>query len=77
MADSWVITFPSVYHAYRAEKLLAQQNIPVQLIPVPRELTGGCEGLAASLAQEHVTQAVAFLEARMVMMVKKGIRISN
>lgn len=76
MADIWVITFPSVYHAYRAEKLLKQQGIMVELIPVPRQLTGGCEGLAAQIEESWIATAVELLEANRIMMVKKGIKLS-
>ncbi len=76
MVDIWVITFPSVYHAYRAEKLLKQHDIMVELIPVPRQLTGGCEGLAAQIEESWIAKAVEILEANRIMMVKKGIKLS-
>jgi len=36
--DVWVITFLSVSHALRAEKLLKNEKISSRLIPIPREL---------------------------------------
>jgi len=72
-----IITFPSVYHAFRARKILAAQSIDVQLIPIPRELSASCEGLAACMDEIHVLQAVAILEEKNVVMLKKGIKIPN
>ena len=76
MAQS-IITFPSVYHAFRARKILASQGIDVELIPIPRELSASCEGLAASMDEIHVVQAVVILEEKNVVMLKKGIQIPN
>jgi hypothetical protein len=76
-ADFWVITFPSVHHALRAEKVLAADGIAAALIPIPRELSGSCEGLAARLAEGDVAGAAAALAAAGVPMVKQGVRISG
>jgi len=73
MAQS-IITFPSVYHAFRGKKILKGQGIAVELIPIPRELSGACEGLAASVDEVYVQQAVELLETNNVVMLKKGIR---
>ena len=75
MTEKWVITFPSVYHAYRAKDLLEQHQIPAVLIPIPRQLTGSCEGLAVTLAEKQVVQAVALLDLHQVQMVKRGIQV--
>jgi hypothetical protein len=75
--DFWVITFPAVFHALRAEKLLQAAGIAAELIAVPRELSGSCEGLAAKLAEADVARAVEVLAAAGVPMVKQGIRISG
>ena len=37
-----LIVFDSVHHAIRAEKLLHQAGIAVELIPTPREITASC-----------------------------------
>ncbi len=76
-ADFWVITFPSVHHALRAEKVLAAAGIATTLIPIPRELGGSCEGLAARLAEGDVAAAAAVLTAAGVPMVKQGVRIKG
>ncbi|WP_324332399.1 DUF3343 domain-containing protein [Methylomusa anaerophila] len=70
-----MITFPSVYHAFRAKKLLKGEGIPAELVPVPRELSGSCEGLAAQVSEEHIEQAVEILGNRGVAMVQKGVKV--
>lgn len=76
-AEFWVITFPSVFHALRAEKLLKAEGIAAELIPVPRELTGSCEGLAARLAGQDVAAAARLLAASGVEMVKDGVKVTG
>lgn len=73
----WVITFPSVYYALRAEKLLKDAGIAVRLTPIPRELSGCCEGLAAEVAEEYVPRAVALLAEQGVEMVRPGVRVKK
>jgi hypothetical protein len=75
--EYWVITFPSVFSAYRAEKVLKAAGIAAELIPVPRELSGSCEGLAARLAGGDVAAAAAALKAAGVPMVREGERIAG
>jgi len=76
MAQS-IITFPSVYHAFRAKKILTEHGIDAQLIPIPRELSAACEGLAACMDEACVLQAVEILESKNVVMLMKGITIPN
>lgn len=75
--DFWVITFPTVFHALRAEKVLAAAGIDAVLVPVPRELSGSCEGLAAKMAGEDVGRAAMALVEAGVPVVKQGVRISG
>ena len=75
--DFWVITFPSVHNALWAEKVLKAAGIAAALIPIPRELSGSCEGLAAKLAGEDVAGAAAALTAAGVPMVRQGVRIKG
>ena len=77
LMDMWVITFLSVSHALRAEKLLEKEKINATLIPIPHELSGPCEGLAAQLQEEDIDQAVVFLEENGIEMVKKGVKVSR
>lgn len=75
--DIWVITFSSVTHALRAEKLLKNKKISVKLIPIPHELSGPCEGLAAQLQEEEIDQAVTFLEENGIEMVRRGVKVNG
>jgi hypothetical protein len=75
--DIWVITFPSVAHAFRAKSILEQHAFPIKLIPIPRCLSSCCEGLAAQIEEQHVTGAVELLALNGVAMLYKGIRISS
>jgi len=70
-----LITFPSVYHAFRAERLLGQQHINVEMVPVPRSLSGSCEGIAAVVSQDQLQAAVDLLGEHRIIMLHKGIRI--
>ena len=75
LTDMWVITFLSVTHALRAEKLLKNKKISVALIPIPHELSGPCAGLAAQLQEEDIEQAVVFLEENGIAMVQRGVKV--
>ncbi|MDR3592135.1 MAG: DUF3343 domain-containing protein [Negativicutes bacterium] len=72
--DCWVITFPAVFHALRAEQILKEQGMDIRLIPIPRELSGSCEGLAAWVPEGEVDRAVALLTAAGVEMVRRGVK---
>ena len=72
--EQGIITFPSVYHAFRGKKILTEHGIHVELIPIPRELSAACEGLAALLNESYISQAVDLLETKNVVMLKKGIK---
>ncbi len=72
---SCVITFPSVYHAFRAKKILRENGITAELIPVPRELSASCEGLAAQVAESEVDRAVEVLGAKGIAMLQKGVKL--
>lgn len=37
-----ILTFPSSYHAIRAERILRTRLIPVRTVPCPRELSSSC-----------------------------------
>lgn len=72
---SCVITFPSVYHAFRAKKILKEHGIIAELVPVPRELSASCEGLAAQVAEQDVDKAVEVLGAKGIVMLQKGVKL--
>ncbi|WP_371381140.1 DUF3343 domain-containing protein [Sporomusa aerivorans] len=73
--SSCVITFPSVYHAFRAKKILKEQGILAELVPVPRELSASCEGLAAQVTEQDVEKAVEVLGAKGIAMLQKGVKV--
>lgn len=72
-----IITFPSVWHAFRAEKILKAAEVPCMLIPVPRELSSSCQGLAAKLDESLLDRALALLDAQQVLMEKRGVAIKK
>lgn len=75
--DCYVITFPSVAHAFRAEKILKQRGIDVKLIPIPRALSGCCEGLAARVDEQQISGAVEILRDSGVVMLYQGIKVKS
>lgn len=78
MADEIrIITFPSVWHAFRAEKILKEAKVPFTLIPVPRELSSSCQGLAAKLDEAVLDEALTILDSQQVLMEKRGIAINK
>lgn len=56
-----VFTFPSTYHALKAEKTLREKGITVNLAPIPRELTANC-GEVIKVLPEHQEQVQSILE---------------
>ena len=70
-----IITFPSVYHAMSAEKILKSKKYKVKLIPVPRALTASCEGLAAEIEEDYLEEIINLLEENNIVMLKKGIKV--
>ena len=72
-----IITFPSVWHAFRAEKVLKTTALACSLIPVPRELSSSCQGLAAKVTESLLPQALELLDAQQVLMEKRGVKINK
>ena len=72
-----IITFPSVWHAFRAEKILKAADVPCVLIPVPRELSSSCQGLAAKVTTSVLDEALELLDAQRVLMEKRGVKITK
>jgi hypothetical protein len=73
----WLITFPSIYHAFRAEKLLEKNEITVKMVAVPLSLSGSCDGLAAEVDFAQLQAAVQLLADNQVIMLQKGIKIND
>lgn len=57
MEKFFIIAFDSTHHAMSAEKSLKNINLPVQVIPVPKEITLGC-GLSLKINEQHISQAL-------------------
>lgn len=74
--DNFVITFPSVYHAFSARKVLEEAGIDAKLIPVPRQLSGSCEGLAACFDENLLSTVLALLDAKGIEIIKRGVKVT-
>ncbi len=72
-----IITFPSVWHAFRAEKVLKTAGVTCSLIPVPRELSSSCQGLAAKIIETDLDRALALLDAEKVQIEKRGVKLNK
>lgn len=55
-----LIAFDSTHHALRAEQMLQQAGIALDIIPTPREITASC-GLTLSLSETALAQALTLL----------------
>jgi len=64
-SDKLVITFPSTHYALKAEKVLEEAGLEIELIPVPRELSSSC-GLAITILEEEEDKAVEILRENRV-----------
>lgn len=40
--DSLILIYPSIHYVLKAEKVLKQEAIPCELIPMPREIRSDC-----------------------------------
>ena len=72
-----IITFPSVWHAFRAEKILKAAGFSCDLIPVPRELSRSCQGLAAKIAEPDLDKALSLLDEQQVLIEKRGVKVNK
>lgn len=72
-----VLTFPSVWHAFRAEKLLKTAALSCTLIPVPREMSSSCQGLAAKINEADLPVILDLLDSNKVLLEKRGVKISG
>ena len=76
-AETRIITFPSVWHAFRAEKALKTVQIACRLIPIPRELSSSCQGLAAEVRSDDLEAVLDLLDKGQILMEKRGIKLST
>lgn len=60
-----VVLFHTTSAAMRSEKVLMSNNIPVKLVPTPRELSSDC-GIALRFHWDQVEYVKTFLDAARV-----------
>ena len=56
-----ILRLPSVHQVMKAEKVLKEKGILVDLIPVPREISSDC-GVALEFPEEAMREALKILE---------------
>ena len=62
-----VLLFESVHRVMKAEKILKEKGIEVDLIPVPREISSDC-GVAVELSKESEEEALLILKESKISM---------
>jgi hypothetical protein len=62
-----VFLFESVHRVMRAEKILKEKGIEVDLIPVPRDISSDC-GIAVELSRESEEKALLILRENRISM---------
>ncbi len=75
MQAYFIAVFDSTHHALRFEKVLKENNIKLQIIPVPREITANC-GLSVVFSEED-NQAVRTLKDEKGLSVKSFYRVTG
>ena len=65
MAEYGVALFHSTAHAIRAETVLEEADVPIKLIPTPRQLSSDC-GIAVRFDCVDRTRVTAILEEKRV-----------
>jgi hypothetical protein len=56
-----LLVFESVHQVMKAEKLIREQGVKIDLIPMPREISSDC-GVAIELPWESKEEALDFLK---------------
>ena len=59
-SGSYVAIFFSIHYVLKAEQLLKAGNIPLDVVPVPREISGDC-GMAITFAPEQLAAVQGIL----------------
>ncbi|MFA6465094.1 MAG: DUF3343 domain-containing protein [Desulfurivibrionaceae bacterium] len=59
---SYVAIFFSIHYVLKAEQLLKAGNIPLDVVPVPREISGDC-GMAITFAPDQLAAVQGILGA--------------
>lgn len=79
MKQYYIISFHNTHHAIGAEKLLLNSKLPIQMIPVPKEISSGC-GLALKISPNAIDDSISILLqqqieiASCVLVVQEGLR---
>ena len=68
-----VLLFSSIHQVMRTEKLLKENGLEVDLIPVPREISSDC-GIAVEISTESEEKALFILKENKISMVECYIR---
>ena len=71
-----VLLFESIHRVMRAEKVLKEKGIEVDLIPVPREISSDC-GVAVELSRESEEKAFLILRENRILMSECYIKDSR
>jgi hypothetical protein len=54
-----IVTFPSTYHALRAERVAKEAGVSVKMVPVPRQISADCNmGMEAAVDVEATLRAL-------------------
>ncbi|MDR1774206.1 MAG: DUF3343 domain-containing protein [Clostridioides sp.] len=53
MKEMYVVSFNSTHHAIRSEKLLKENEMKIQVLPTPREISASC-GLSISFVKDDL-----------------------
>ncbi len=61
-SGSYVAIFSSIHYVLKAEQLLKGGNISLDVVPVPREISGDC-GMAITFAPEKLAEVQGILAA--------------
>jgi hypothetical protein len=61
-SGSYVAIFFSIHYVLKAEQLLKQGNIALDVVPVPREISGDC-GMAITFAPAQFAEVQSILAA--------------
>ncbi|MDG4475508.1 DUF3343 domain-containing protein [Thiovibrio frasassiensis] len=60
--EAYVAIFFSIHYVLKAEQLLKAANISLDVVPVPREISGDC-GMAITFAPEQLAAVQSILAA--------------
>ncbi len=59
-----LLTFASIHYVLKAEKLLKAQGIPLDMVPVPKEISSDC-GMALVIEEKDLPKVQSLLSPRL------------